>query len=202
MVLLNTVFIYMMTALVFPDFFGEGAVDLKENFYAPARMVFHAGLLHHRYQRMQRYCSRWQTAKHDESHLPRDLRRNVIHRCVDALGALPQRTYCFWQRALRRLYRRAFRTNSIGLTTLSHQPHQDFDHFRAPSADLFSVHCGQFVDQLLAFGGKLNLAPAPVSFNYFAGDEFSFRQAVDNVDSGMMFYLKALAQMADGQASH
>ncbi len=34
MVLLNTILIYMITALVFPDFFGEGVVDLKENFYA------------------------------------------------------------------------------------------------------------------------------------------------------------------------
>jgi hypothetical protein len=34
MVLLNTIFIYMMTALVFPDFFGEGVIDLKESFYA------------------------------------------------------------------------------------------------------------------------------------------------------------------------
>jgi len=40
MVLLNTVFIYMMTALVFPDFFGEGVVDLKENFYAQRGWFF------------------------------------------------------------------------------------------------------------------------------------------------------------------
>jgi len=120
MVLLNTVFIYMMTALVFPDFFGEGAVDLKESFYAQRGWFFTLAFSTIVYQRMQRYCSRWQTAKHDESHLPRDLRRNVIHRCVDALGALPQRTYCFWQRALRRLYRRAFRTNSLGSTQSSH----------------------------------------------------------------------------------
>ena len=40
MVLLNTVFIYMMTALVFPDFFGEGIVDLKENFYAQRGWFF------------------------------------------------------------------------------------------------------------------------------------------------------------------
>ena len=40
MVLLNTVFIYMMTALAFPDFFGEGAVDLKENFYAQRGWFF------------------------------------------------------------------------------------------------------------------------------------------------------------------
>ncbi len=39
-VLLNTVFIYMMTALVFPDFFGEGVVDLKENFYAQRGWFF------------------------------------------------------------------------------------------------------------------------------------------------------------------
>jgi len=40
MVLLNTVFIYMMTALVFPDFFGKGVVDLKENFYAQRGWFF------------------------------------------------------------------------------------------------------------------------------------------------------------------
>lgn len=34
MVLLNTIFIYMITALVFPDFFGEEVVDLKQSFYA------------------------------------------------------------------------------------------------------------------------------------------------------------------------
>jgi hypothetical protein len=33
-VLLNTIFIYMIAALVFPDLFGEGVIDLKQNFYA------------------------------------------------------------------------------------------------------------------------------------------------------------------------
>jgi hypothetical protein len=33
LVLLNVVFIYMMAGLVFPDFFGEAIVDLKESFY-------------------------------------------------------------------------------------------------------------------------------------------------------------------------
>ena len=32
MVLLNVIFIYMVAGLVFPDFFGEEVVDLKENF--------------------------------------------------------------------------------------------------------------------------------------------------------------------------
>ena len=40
MVLLNTIFIYMMTALVFPDFFGAAAIDLKENFYAHRAWFF------------------------------------------------------------------------------------------------------------------------------------------------------------------
>jgi hypothetical protein len=34
MVLLNVIFIYMTAGLVFPDFFGEGVVDLRESFYA------------------------------------------------------------------------------------------------------------------------------------------------------------------------
>ena len=34
MVLLNVIFIYMVAGLVFPDFFGEEAVDLKQSFYA------------------------------------------------------------------------------------------------------------------------------------------------------------------------
>jgi hypothetical protein len=34
MVLLNVIFMYMIAGMVFPDFFGEEAVDLKESFYA------------------------------------------------------------------------------------------------------------------------------------------------------------------------
>ena len=34
MVLLQTILIYMMAGLVFPDLFGEEVVDLRENFYA------------------------------------------------------------------------------------------------------------------------------------------------------------------------
>lgn len=34
MVLLNTIFIYMIAGLVFPDLFGDEIVDLKQNFYA------------------------------------------------------------------------------------------------------------------------------------------------------------------------
>jgi len=33
-VLLQTILIYMMAGLVFPDLFGEEVIDLKENFYA------------------------------------------------------------------------------------------------------------------------------------------------------------------------
>jgi len=33
-VLLNVIFIYMVAGLVFPDFFGDEVVDLRENFYA------------------------------------------------------------------------------------------------------------------------------------------------------------------------
>ncbi|HVI81756.1 MAG TPA: hypothetical protein VM717_03355 [Chthoniobacterales bacterium] len=40
MVLLNTIFIYMLAGLVFPDSFGEEAVDFKDNFYAHRRWFF------------------------------------------------------------------------------------------------------------------------------------------------------------------
>jgi hypothetical protein len=33
-VLLNVIFIYMVAGLVFPDFFGDEVVDLKQNFYS------------------------------------------------------------------------------------------------------------------------------------------------------------------------
>src|SRR6266496_1835400 len=113
MVLLNTILIYMITALVYPDFFGEGVVDLKENFYAHRGWFFTLAFSTIVVSVLQRCYSRWQIAEHDESHLPRGLRRNVIHRRFDPLGALPQRTCCFWQRALRRLYRRAVWSNSL-----------------------------------------------------------------------------------------
>jgi hypothetical protein len=44
MVLLNTVSIYMITALVFPDFFGDEVVDLKESFYAHRGWFFVFGV--------------------------------------------------------------------------------------------------------------------------------------------------------------
>jgi hypothetical protein len=39
-VLLQTILIYMVAGLVFPDLFGEAIVDLKENFYAHRRWFF------------------------------------------------------------------------------------------------------------------------------------------------------------------
>jgi hypothetical protein len=39
-VLLQTILIYMVAGLVFPDLFGEATVDLKENFYAHRRWFF------------------------------------------------------------------------------------------------------------------------------------------------------------------
>ena len=39
-VLLNVVFIYMVAGLVFPDFFGEAIVDLRQNFYAHCGWFF------------------------------------------------------------------------------------------------------------------------------------------------------------------
>ena len=43
MVLLNVIFIYMVAGLVFPDFFGEEVVDLRENFYAHRGWFFSLG---------------------------------------------------------------------------------------------------------------------------------------------------------------
>jgi hypothetical protein len=43
MVLLQTIFIYMVAGLVFPDFFGEQVVDLKENFYSHRGWFFFLG---------------------------------------------------------------------------------------------------------------------------------------------------------------
>src|SRR6266404_5872392 len=40
MVLLQTILIYLVAGLVFPDFFGETTVDLKESFYAHYRWFF------------------------------------------------------------------------------------------------------------------------------------------------------------------
>ena len=40
MVLLNAILIYMVAGLVFPDFFGEEVVDLRENFYAHRGWLF------------------------------------------------------------------------------------------------------------------------------------------------------------------
>ena len=44
MVLLNVIFIYMIAGLVFPDFFGEQVIDLKENFYAHRGWFFSLGV--------------------------------------------------------------------------------------------------------------------------------------------------------------
>ena len=43
-VLLQTILIYMMAGLVFPDLFGEAAVDLRENFFAHRGWFFSLGL--------------------------------------------------------------------------------------------------------------------------------------------------------------
>ena len=40
MVLLNVIFIYMIAGLVFPDFFGEQVIDLKESFYSHRSWFF------------------------------------------------------------------------------------------------------------------------------------------------------------------
>jgi hypothetical protein len=43
-VLLQTILIYMFAGLVFPDFFGEAIVDLKESFYTHRRWFFSLGV--------------------------------------------------------------------------------------------------------------------------------------------------------------
>jgi hypothetical protein len=43
MILLQTILIYMVAGLVFPDFIGEAVVDLKESFYAHRRWFFFLG---------------------------------------------------------------------------------------------------------------------------------------------------------------
>ena len=42
-VLLQTILTYMLAGLVFPDFFGEGNIDLRENFYAHRVWFFGLG---------------------------------------------------------------------------------------------------------------------------------------------------------------
>jgi len=51
-VLLQTMLIYMVAGLIFPDFFGEAIVDLKENFYAHRRWFF-SRVSDHRRKRVQ-----------------------------------------------------------------------------------------------------------------------------------------------------
>ena len=41
---LQTTLIYMVAGLVFPDFFGEALIDLKESFYAHCRWFFSLGV--------------------------------------------------------------------------------------------------------------------------------------------------------------
>jgi hypothetical protein len=43
-ILLQTILIYMVAGLVFPDFVGDAIVDLKENFYAHRHWFFLLGL--------------------------------------------------------------------------------------------------------------------------------------------------------------
>jgi hypothetical protein len=42
-VLLQTILIYMVAGLVFPDFFGEGSINLRESFYSHRRWFFFLG---------------------------------------------------------------------------------------------------------------------------------------------------------------
>ena len=42
-VLLQTILIYMVAGLVFPDFFGDASIDLRESFYSHRRWFFFLG---------------------------------------------------------------------------------------------------------------------------------------------------------------
>ena len=88
MVLLQTILIYMMAGLVFPDLFGEEVVDLRENFYAHRGWFFLAGLRQHCGQRLQTCRSGWDVASPSESRIPRGLRCDVTHRRAYASGAV------------------------------------------------------------------------------------------------------------------
>jgi hypothetical protein len=77
---------------------------------------------------------------------------------------------------------------------------QSLNHVPTPEADLFPVFGRKFFDQLLAFGRKLNVPPAPIGLAGFASNEFTFHQTIDNIDRGVVLYLKSLAQLRNGQA--
>ena len=52
-VLLQTILIYMVAGLIFPDFFGEAIVDLQKSFYAHRRWFFSLEFSDHRRKRVQ-----------------------------------------------------------------------------------------------------------------------------------------------------
>ena len=60
------------------------------------------------------------------------------------------------------------------------------------------------VDRLEVSSGRLArrmvlMALATIRLARFAGNESPFHQPINNVDRGMMFYLKPLTQLGDGQ---
>jgi len=117
-VLLNVIFIYMVAGLVFPDFFGEEVVDLRENFYAHRGWFFSLGcgavvvsiakefVLDHRLPNTTNLVFQLIFAA---------LRRNAAYRRTDAFGTLPQRIDCFWQRPFCSLHRCPLRSNALGV---------------------------------------------------------------------------------------
>src|SRR5258708_39983550 len=62
------------------------------------------------------------------------------------------------------------------------------------------MHTRKLFNQLLAFGSESNVSLAPIGLAGFARNQFPFGQAIDNVNGGVVFYLKALAQLRDGRA--
>src|SRR5262245_65437444 len=73
-VLLRTILIYMIAGLVFPDFFGDASVDLKESFYSYRRWFFFLGFGCRRGERVHGSGPLRPTAYPDKSHIPRDFR--------------------------------------------------------------------------------------------------------------------------------
>jgi hypothetical protein len=63
------------------------------------------------------------------------------------------------------------------------------------------MHRRKFFDQFLAFARKSNVAPAPIRLGGCAGGEFPFHESIDNIYSGVVLYLEALAQLRNGHSA-
>ena len=57
----------------------------------------------------------------------------------------------------------------------------------------------EFLNQLFAFGSQLQMTFAAVLLSRGAANQFSFDEPIHNVHGGMMFDLKTLAELRDGE---